>query len=68
MKGDDVYEIILSTDTPDGARFAGWLRAHGHDARVGDDTGDHIDGVWTSCSAGMSTIMRELWEEFCSSV
>ena len=40
--------VVLACDSTEGEPFAAWLRAQGHAASVGRDTGNHVDGVWTS--------------------
>lgn len=61
------YEIIIAVDTPEVEEFAAWLEDQGHSAKVGDGTGDYIDGVWTSSDAEANEIMNRLWDDYCKS-
>ena len=57
--------IILPIDQHEGAAFVHWLRARGHDACIGGETGARIDGVWTSTSTDASDTLRRLWDHYC---
>lgn len=61
------HKIQLACDHTEGEQFAQWLNERGHDAIVGNDTGNHVDGVWTSTDPDSSDILRGLWDEYCCS-
>lgn len=60
------YEIIISVDTPEAEDFATWLEEQGHSVKVGDSTGNYVDGVWASTDDEASEIMNGLWESYCN--
>ena len=60
------HSIEVANDTPEAEEFVAWLKNRGHDATVGR-SGNYVDGVWTSCSAEASDIMRGLWQGYCNS-
>ena len=59
------YSIEVGMDIEEGAGFVAWLRKQGHDARLGNTTGNFIDGTHTS-DVEAGEIMRQLWEEYCN--
>ena len=61
------YIIEVACDNPEGEDFVEWLIAKGHDAVLGDSTGDYVDGVWTSTDNEAAEIMSNLWLEYCRS-
>jgi hypothetical protein len=60
------YKIIVAFDTPNATEFTDWLKEQGHDAIVGDSTGNFIDYKWTSQNDDANEIMVRLWEDFCN--
>ena len=64
-------EIRIAIDTEEGDDFIDWLKTQGHDADWSGDTGNYIDGLWTSNESlddpSPSTVMNQLWEDFCNS-
>ena len=56
--------IEIAHDTPDGNEFIEWLNNRGYDARIGNTTGNYIDGEWTSTDEDLNKLMNELWEGF----
>lgn len=61
------FEIIIAADTLEAKGFAIWLERQGHSAKVGDSTGNYVDGVWTSSDTAADEIMSRLWGEYCNS-
>ena len=59
------YEIRISCDDEHGLEFAAWLNELGHDAYVGNDTGNHVDGVWCNSCEDAAGIINGLWDDFC---
>jgi hypothetical protein len=62
----DSYKIEIAVDTTEADEFCAWLNEQGHDATVGDSTGNYIDGVWTSSDEQANTILGDLWAEYCN--
>ena len=62
------YEIRVACDTDEGEQFVAWLNKQGHDAEMSNDTGNHIDGVWTSTDVDADTITNALWDAYCKGV
>jgi hypothetical protein len=60
--------IVLACDTHEGEQFRDYLISLGIDASIGQDTGDHVDGYWTAKNIPASEIMRQLWDNYCSSI
>lgn len=60
------YKLEISNDTPEAEQFCAWLNAQGHDARVGNSTGNYVDGEWTSSSAEANSVMNALWDAYCN--
>lgn len=58
--------VVLACDSTEGEPFAAWLRAQGHAASVGRDTGNHVDGVWTSTDEEASAWLTAAWGAYCS--
>ncbi len=58
-------KIEIAHDTPQAKQFLSWLRDQGHDASIGNSTGNYIDGEWTSSDEDANRIMNDLWEDFC---
>jgi len=63
----NTHNIEISIDNDEGEQFAEWLNAQGHTAKVGNSTGDYIDGVWTSSDADANETMNALWSQYCNS-
>lgn len=61
------YTIEIACDNPEAEAFAEWLKAQGHDAKVGRSTGNYVDGSWTSNNAAANEIMNDLWDQYCNS-
>lgn len=59
------YQIEVSCDSNEGEAFVAWLKAQGHDAKLGTSTGEYIDGVSTT-DIEANEIMTQLWEEYCN--
>lgn len=59
------HKIVISCDTPDAEQFCDYLNALGHDAEIGDSTGNYVDGTWTSADETANAIMRQMWVDFC---
>ncbi len=62
----NTHNIEISIDNDEGQQFADWLNSQGHDAKVGNSTGDYIDGVWTSHDNDANEIMNALWSRYCN--
>lgn len=60
------HEIIIAVDAHEAEEFAAYLNAKGHDARVGNSTGNYVDGVCTDHDAEASETMNSLWEQYCN--
>ncbi len=56
------YTIVLSCDSD--PAFAEWLESRGHNVSIGHDTGNHIDGRWTSRDEVANETMRALYEQW----
>ena len=61
------YEIEISTDNDEAEAFCEWLNANGHLAFVGFETGNYVDGTWTSTDDEANEIMVDLWNQYCKS-
>jgi len=61
------YEIEISSDHEDGKNFVDWLTDQGHNAEIGNTTGNFIDGVWTNTDEKANQILNQLWKEYCYS-
>ena len=60
------YRLEVACNTLQGAEFVQWLNEKGHDAKLGNSTGDYVNGEITSNQeAPAGEIMRSLWTEFC---
>jgi len=57
--------IEVSRYSYQSAPFVDWLNDHGHDASLGNTTGNYIDGVSTSHDWSANDIMTVLWESYC---
>lgn len=62
----DKYKIRVAVDTEEGRQFVDWLNGQGHEAVLGTDTGDHVNGVWTSTDISAQAIMTALWIKYCN--
>jgi len=60
------HQIEIAVDTVEADEFAAWLNANGHDAKVGNSTGNFIDGVRTSTDNDANETMRALWDAYCN--
>lgn len=58
-------DIEISIDNDEGELFAEWPTAQGHTAKVGNSTGNYVDGTWTSTDNGASETMNALWAAYC---
>jgi hypothetical protein len=62
-------KIEIAVDTPESEQFCAWLNAQGHDARVGNSTGNYIDGVLChgrqDDDGEAGTAMNSLWTAYC---
>jgi len=65
QRARQTYSIVISMDNDDGEQYARWLNKIGHSATVGRDTGNHIDGHWSSASKWANRISNDLWSGFC---
>jgi len=70
MRGESMKQrdVTVSSDTEEGAEFVEWLNAAGHDAKLGNSTGNYVDGFWTERDIGACETMRTLWTDYCNSV
>lgn len=59
-------KIEIACDAVEATEFVEWLQGRGHDAIVGETTGNFIDGVHTSSSINANDILADLWAEYCS--
>ena len=62
------HNVTVSSDSEEGAEFVAWLNAAGHDAELGNSTGNYVDGLWTLKDIGACETMRTLWTDYCNSV
>lgn len=60
------YKIEIASDTTESNEFLAWLIEAGHDASIGNSTGNYVDGIWTSTDENANKIMRDLWESYCN--
>jgi hypothetical protein len=58
--------IEIAVDTIEADEFCEWLNLHGHQAIIGNSTGNYIDGIWTSVNEDANEKMRDLWDDFCN--
>ena len=63
---DTNHAIIIACDTPQATEFCDYLVRQGHDACIGVDTGDYVDGAWTSVNDDAREIMARLWAAYCN--
>jgi len=57
------YQIEVSCDSNEGEEFVTWLKAQGHDAKLGTSTVDYVDGV-SATDNDVNEIMTGLWEAY----
>lgn len=61
----DTYEIIVSPTAHNDAKlFVKWLRVRGHEAKLGDDSRDYVDGEWTQNDDEARDVFETLWARF----
>jgi hypothetical protein len=63
-------KIELAVATPEAEQFRDWLIAQGHDACVGNSTGNYIDGVLcggrNDDDGEARAVLGALWEQYCN--
>lgn len=59
------YRIEIASDHHEAEQFCAWLSARGHDAKIGNSTGNYVDGVRTTDNDA-NEIMRALWDAYCN--
>lgn len=59
-------KIEIAVDNIEAKAFSAWLREQGHEATVGNSTGNYVDGVWTSADENANDIFSELWDSYCT--
>lgn len=60
------YTITIACDHHEGDEFCNWLNEQGHDATIGNDTGNWIDGINTDYDILANEIINDLWVEYCN--
>ena len=60
-------KIELAVDTTEAEEFKKFLENKGHDVTIGRSTGNYVNGVWTDSDEEASTILNDLWAEYCNS-
>ena len=62
--------LELAINTIEAEQFRDWLIAQGHDTRVGNSTGDYIDGVMcggrNDDDGEARAVLGALWEQYCN--
>lgn len=53
-------QIEIAVDTPEADEFVAWLRRNGHDARIGNDTGNYVNGKRAD--------IGDLWDDYCNEI
>lgn len=66
MQNNDLHKIIIACDHEEAQAFVDWLNTQGYEAQVGRDTGNYIDGVWTSSDPDVNEKMNDLWDRYCN--
>ena len=59
------YEIELACDTVESEQFRDYLIAQGHTAKIGNSTGNYVDGMSTR-NPEANEIMNDLWGAYCN--
>lgn len=59
------YTFDIACDHHEAADFAAWLNKQGHDATVGDSTGNYVDGSCTDHDPGADEVMACAWNDYC---
>ncbi len=59
-------KIEIAVDHHEADEFASFLNGEGHDAHVGESTGNFIDGVCTSHDVDASDELNKLWDWYCN--
>lgn len=67
MMTESAMRIEIASDHSEAEQFCAWLRARGHDARVGRSTGSYVEGRWTSINEDAAEILRTLWNAYSES-
>jgi desulfoferrodoxin (superoxide reductase-like protein) len=60
-------KIRIAFDTPDAEHYVNWLKFQDHDAEIGRESCDEIDGNSTFHSETAREISERLWSEYCNS-
>lgn len=60
------YDVEVAFDTPEAKQFCDWLNENGHSAKIGNSTGNYINGHCTGNTEEADEIMRVLWDSYCS--
>ena len=61
------YQIEIASDTIEAEEFCYYLNKNGHDAIIGNTTGNYVDGNCTNSDIDANEIMNGLWSDYCNS-
>ena len=62
----ETHDIIIAVESTEAAEFVRWLNEQGHNASIGTDTGNWIDGQNADNDPALSDKVNALWESYCN--